>query len=259
MQFAQLIGVQRAQLLAELNRRSFDRPSMTRTSYAAWDDMVVVFVSESDICNAEVVVNDDIDIVMLTSRLQVLLQYARGPSASQITYKTSIKKYGSVAKARHVLCDEIVRRTKDTTVGRMKPLASGLKAGMIMVTIEDYRDVVTFECSNSSRGRLLGAWTAICIRLEELQKSREPRPEDLKGGFLILRDESTGLWLVRNESWTLGQPPALLLYAEDKDFQGAFFNGAGEYPEEDHEVSVADVVPIAREIIRRRIIDLAES
>jgi len=163
-----------------------------------------------------------------------------------------MKKYGSVAKVRHVLCDEIVSGTHEKTVGRMKPLASGLEAGMIKITIEEFRDLVTFECTNSSKGRLNGAWLAVCQRLAKLQESREPSPEDARQGFLITQDIATGLYLVSKESVILGGRPMLLLYVEDRECKGVFFNGAGNYAEENDEVVLAHLIPIARAIITAR-------
>jgi len=259
MRYAQLVGVQRVQLLASLNRRDFDRPFAIRTNYAAWDDTVLTFSAETNICDAEIVVNDDVDLVILTSRLQAFLEYARGPSSSRITYTTSIEQYGSVAKARHVLCDEIVSRTFATTIGRMKPLASGLKAGMITVTIEEYRNSITFEFGNSSRGRLFGAWTAVCLRLAQLKQSREPNPQDRRQGFIIFQDVGTGLYLVIKESHTFGGRPTLLLYAEDHQCRGVFFNEAGDYPQEDAEVSLSDAIPPVRAIITAQKIELPDS
>jgi len=74
-----------------------------------------------------------------------------------------------------------------------------------------------------------------------------------------LLDTTTGLWLVRNETWVLGQPPALLFYAESSNGIGAFFNGAGEYPADDESWSVSDVIPVARQIMTRRPSEETES
>src|SRR5271156_5275233 len=104
MRFAHLMGVRRTQLLAELNRRVFDLPATIRTNFVAWDDTIVTFSEQRDVCSAEVVVDDDIDIVILTSRLEALLNCIRGPQPSTITYTTKIGKYGSGAKTRHAFC-----------------------------------------------------------------------------------------------------------------------------------------------------------
>jgi hypothetical protein len=250
MRFAHLMGVRRTQLLAELNRRVFDLPATIRTNFVAWDDTIVTFSEQRDVCSAEVVVDDDIDIVILTSRLEALLNCIRGPQPSTITYTTKIGKYGSVAKARHVLCDEIDKRTTGETLGRMKPRAHGLAAGMIAVTIRDYQDFLSFECSNSARGRLFGAWMSIVLRLDELLKSREPAPE-VRSGLLILQDAASGLLLVRRETSVLGQPPVLLLYSEGSNGVGTFFNGAGAYLADDQAFWVPNVIPMVRQIVTR--------